>query len=44
MGTGSDVGKTIALIGNSKTRVIGDKMVTPRGYLEKYCVKEDSWQ
>lgn len=27
---------SILLVGNSKTRIIGDKMVTPRGYLEKY--------
>ncbi len=28
--------QTVVLIGNSRTRMIGDKMVTPRGYLEKY--------
>ncbi len=27
---------SILLVGNSRTRMIGDKMVTPRGYLEKY--------
>lgn len=35
---------SILLVGNSGTRVIGDKMVTPRGYLEKYGEKEDFWQ
>jgi len=30
---------SILLVGNSKTRVIGDKMVTPRGYFEKYGKK-----
>ncbi|EFK09471.1 precorrin-3B C(17)-methyltransferase [delta proteobacterium NaphS2] len=29
---------SILLVGNSKTRVIGARMVTPRGYLEKYDV------
>ena len=28
--------QTVVLIGNSRTRIIGDYMVTPRGYLEKY--------
>jgi precorrin-3B C17-methyltransferase len=27
---------SILLVGNSRTRILGDKMVTPRGYLEKY--------
>ncbi|HID96332.1 MAG TPA: precorrin-3B C(17)-methyltransferase, partial [Candidatus Latescibacteria bacterium] len=27
---------SILLVGNSRTRVIGNKMITPRGYLEKY--------
>ena len=27
---------SILIIGNSRTRVLGGKMVTPRGYLEKY--------
>ena len=27
---------SILLVGNAGTRMIGDKMVTPRGYLEKY--------
>jgi precorrin-3B methylase len=31
---------SILLVGNSKTRIIGDKMVTPRGYLEKYGKKK----
>lgn len=31
---------SILLVGNSKTRIIGDKMVTPRGYLEKYGEKK----
>ncbi|ADG13095.1 precorrin-3B C17-methyltransferase [Methanocaldococcus infernus ME] len=29
---------TILLIGNSKTKIIDGKMVTPRGYLEKYSI------
>ena len=28
--------QTVVLIGNSRTRITGDYMVTPRGYLEKY--------
>ena len=35
---------SILLVGNSGTRVIGNKMVTPRGYLEKYCKEEDFWK
>ncbi|HKI48764.1 MAG TPA: precorrin-3B C(17)-methyltransferase, partial [Desulfobacteria bacterium] len=31
---------SILLVGNSKTRIIDDKMVTPRGYLEKYGEKK----
>ncbi|EFK09414.1 putative precorrin-3B C17-methyltransferase [delta proteobacterium NaphS2] len=31
---------SILLVGNSKTRIIGDKMVTPRGYIEKYGEKK----
>ena len=31
---------SILLVGNSKTRILGDKMVTPRGYLEKYGEKK----
>ena len=31
---------SILLVGNSKTRIIGDKIVTPRGYLEKYGEKK----
>ncbi|MDY6878931.1 MAG: precorrin-3B C(17)-methyltransferase [Desulfatiglans sp.] len=27
---------SIVIVGNSRTRVLGDKMVTPRGYLQKY--------
>lgn len=27
---------SILIIGNASTRVLGDRMVTPRGYLEKY--------
>ena len=30
---------SIVLVGNSRTRVLGGKMVTPRGYLEKYKVQ-----
>ena len=30
---------SIVLVGNSRTRIIGDRMVTPRGYLEKYGEK-----
>ena len=28
---------SIIIVGNSQTRIIGDKMVTPRGYMEKYA-------
>jgi len=31
---------SILLVGNSRTRIIGDRMVTPRGYLEKYGDKK----
>ena len=31
---------SILIVGNSKTRILGDKMVTPRGYLEKYGEKK----
>ncbi len=27
---------SIMIIGNSTTRIMGGKMVTPRGYIEKY--------
>ena len=30
---------SILIVGNSKTRILGGKMVTPRGYLEKYSEK-----
>ncbi len=33
---------TILIIGNSQTRVVGSKMVTPRGYMEKYQHKQGS--
>jgi precorrin-3B C17-methyltransferase len=33
-----DMGSTV-IIGNSRTRLIGGKMVTPRGYLERYGMK-----
>ncbi len=33
---------SILLVGNSKTKVFGNKMVTPRGYLETYGDKEKS--
>ena len=28
--------RSILIIGNSQTRLLNGKMVTPRGYLEKY--------
>ncbi len=36
--TGIDM-LSIVVVGNSRTRLIGEKMVTPRGYLEKYAVR-----
>lgn len=33
---------SILVVGNSRTRVVGGKMVTPRGYLEKYRDREKS--
>ena len=32
---------SIILIGNSKTRIMGEKMVTPRGYMKKYRNNEN---
>lgn len=34
-----DMGSTV-IIGNSRTRLIGGKMVTPRGYLERYGMEK----
>jgi precorrin-3B C17-methyltransferase len=34
-----DMGSTV-IIGNSRTRLIGGKMVTPRGYLERYDIEK----
>jgi precorrin-3B C17-methyltransferase len=30
---------TIVLVGNSQTRIAGEKMITPRGYFDKYDLK-----
>ena len=35
---------SILFVGNSKTKVFGEKMITPRGYLEKYKDREKSNQ
>lgn len=37
--TGMDM-LSILVVGNSRTRLIGGKMVTPRGYLERYGIKD----
>ena len=29
---------TILIVGNSSTKIINDKMITPRGYLDKYKI------
>lgn len=32
---------SILLVGNSRTRILGNRMVTPRGYLEKYGGRDE---
>jgi precorrin-3B methylase len=29
---------SILIVGNSTTRILGERMVTPRGYLDKYPI------